>query len=124
MESYLGNPVVSGGLRMAASLMLGLEGGGLASIAANYFNPTGTRMWGYETLRIIGDRGFVESTQSGRHTRLVIGDRDCGPLDLSAPGRDYFGAYLGKLRGTGEMPLTLEEELSPTRWVLRAKQSL
>jgi predicted dehydrogenase len=124
MESTAGNPVAGGGLRMAACLMLVLEGGGLASIAANYLNPKGSGQWGYETLRILGEQGFVESTQSGRHTRLVVGDRDHGALDLSAPGLDYFDAYLATLRGTGEMPLTLQEELSPTRWVLRAKQSL
>jgi len=124
MESAAANPVANGGLRMTACLMLGLEGGGLASIAANYLNPKGTGQWGYETLRILGERGFVESTQSGRHTRLVVGDRDYGPLDLSAPALDYFDMYLATLRGEGEMPLTLEEELSPTRWVLRAKQSL
>lgn len=123
-ETTAANPLAGGGLRMAACLMLGLEGGGVASVAANYLNPRGTAMWGYETLRILGDRGFVESTQAGRHTRLVIGDRDCGPLDLTAPGLDYFGAYLSALRGTGSMPLTLEEELSPTRWVIRAKQKL
>ncbi len=124
IESTASNPVAGGELRMAACLMFELEGGGLASIAANYLNPKGTAMWGYETLRILGDHGFVESTQSGLHTRLVIGDCDCGPLDLSAPGVDYFGAYLDALRGMGRMPLTLEEELSPTRWVIRAKRNL
>jgi predicted dehydrogenase len=124
MESTAGNPVATGGLRMTASLMLELEGGGLASIAANYLNPKATAMWGYETLRILGDQGFVESTQGGRHTRLISRERDCGPLDLSEPGLDYLDAYLATLRGTGQMPLTLEEELSPTRWVLRAKQFL
>ncbi len=123
-ESTAGNPVADGGLRMSASLQLGLEGGALASIAANYLNPRGTEMWGYETLRILGEKGFVESTQSGRHTRLVVGDRDYGPLDLSAPGIDYLDAYLAALRGAGPMPLTLDEELSPTRWILRAKQAL
>ena len=124
MESAAPNPVAGGGLRMTACLMLGLEGGGLASIAANYLNPKGTGQWGYETLRILGELGFVESTQSGRQTRLVIGDRDYGALDLSAPALDYLDAYLATLRGEGEMPLTLEEELRPTRWVLRAKQSI
>lgn len=123
-ETTAGNPVDGGGLRMAAGLLFELVGGGVASITANYLNPPGTGMWGYETLRILGERGFVESTGSGRHTRLVIGDRDCGQLDLATPGLDYFDALLATLNGTGRMPLTLEEELSPTRWVLRAKQHL
>lgn len=123
-ETTAGNPVAAGGLRMAASLMLGLEGGGLAVIAANYLNPTGAVMWGYETLRILGDRGLVESTQSGQHTRLVVGDNDFGPLDVTAPGLEYFDAFLDSIRGMNYMPLTLEEELSPTRWAIRAKRSL
>jgi predicted dehydrogenase len=124
MESTASNPVHGGDLRMAACLMMGLEGGGLASLVANYLNPPGTGLWGYETLRILGDKGLVESMQSGRHTRLVIGDRDCGRLDLSEPGVEYLDAYLNAIRGVGDMPLTLEEELSPTRWVIRAKQTL
>lgn len=124
MESTLGNPVAEGGLRMAAGLQFGLEGGGLASIAANYLNPRGTAMWGYETLRILGTAGFVESTQGGGQTRLVIGAEDHGPLDVSRPGIEYLDAYLDALRGRADMPLTLEEELSPTRWVIRAKRSL
>lgn len=124
METTASNPVPSGGLRMAASLVCDLEGGGLATISANYRNPRGTAMWGYETLRIIGSQGFVESTQSGRHTRLVVGDEDLGPLDVSAPGIEYLDAFLDAIRGRAEMPLTLQEELSPTRWAIRAKQNL
>jgi predicted dehydrogenase len=124
MESTASNPVAGGGLRMAACLMMELEGGGLASVVANYLNPPGTGIWGYETLRILGDEGLVESTQSGGRTRLVIGGRDFGRLDLSAPGIEYLTAYLNAIRGVGDMPVTLEEELSPTRWVIRAKQTL
>jgi hypothetical protein len=101
--------------------MFQLEGGAIGSIAANYLNPLGTGTWGYETLRILGEKGMVESTPAGPATRLVIGDRDLGPLALSAPAPDYFELYLRALRGERNMPLTLDEELSPTRWVIRAK---
>jgi len=124
LETPAGNPAGEGGLRMAACLMLELEGGGLASLAANYLNPGGTGVWGYESLRILGERGLVESAQGGARTRLVIGETDHGPLPTAAPGIDYLDALLGMLSGAGEMPLTLEEELRPTRWVLRAKAAL
>ena len=124
LETTAGNRGGEGGLRMAACLMLELEGGALGSIAANYLNPPGTGVWGYETLRILGDRGMVESTQGGRHTRLVIGDQDHGPLDLADPGINYLDSYLDSILGRGEMPLSLDEELSPTRWGIRAKNAL
>lgn len=123
IETMLANPVDGGGLRMAACLMLGLEGGGLASLTANYLNPVGTGIWGYERLRIVGERGFVESVPTDRSTRLVVGDRDLGPLD-PAPGLEYLDFYLAALRGRGEMPMTTAEELSPTRWAIRAKNVL
>ncbi len=123
-ETTLGNPVKNGGLRIASLLMMELVNGGLASVAANYLNPRGTGIWGYETLRIWGTSGMVESTRGGQLTRLVVGEKDLGPLDTSATGEDYFDLYLRALRGQGKMPLTLEEELSPTRWVIRAKKNL
>jgi hypothetical protein len=121
METAAGNPLAGGGLRMAACLMFQLEGGAIGSIAANYLNPLGTGTWGYETLRILGEKGMVESTPAGPTTRLVLGDRDLGPLKLTASSPDYFELYLRAIRGGKPMPLTLEEELSPTRWVIRAK---
>jgi len=122
VETGMGNPVKGGGLRMAASLMLELENGGVASVAANYLNPRGTGVWGDETLRILGDGGMVESHHGGKATRLVIGETDHGPLDATAPGIDFLSVYLQTISGQGEMPLTIEDELSPTRWVIRAKQ--
>jgi predicted dehydrogenase len=120
-ETTTGNPVPGGHLRMAAALLLKLQNGAIATINANYLNPPGTRTWGYETLRIIGARGFVESTQGGAHTRLVIKNRDHGPLDTRQPGPDYLNALIQTLLGRGKMPLTLQQELNPTRWALRAK---
>lgn len=124
LETDAGNPEGDGGLRMAACLMMELEGGGLASITANYLNPKGTGAWGYESLRIWGERGMVESTRGGEITRLVIGGEDLGPLDTSEPGIEYLDMLLASIAGGGEMPFDVEEELRPTRWVIRAKTAL
>jgi len=123
VETCAGRPGGSSGLHMAASMVLTLEGGAVGSISANYLNPRGTGTWGYESLRILGSDGMVESARGGQHTRLVLGEEDLGPLDLTAPSLDYFDIYLDALLGRSGMPCTLEEELSPTRWVIRAKHS-
>lgn len=120
-ETTLGNPVVGGGLRMASVLLLTLRNGGLASITANYLNQPGTGVWGNESLKILGSRGFVESTSGGKHTRLVVGDKDHGPLDTTKPGINWLDTFFDEIEGRAKFPVTLDEELSPTRWVLRAK---
>lgn len=120
-ETTLGNPVTGGGLRMASALLLTLRNGGLASITANYLNPPGTGVWGYESLKILGSCGFVESTAGGKNTRLVVGEKDLGALDTSKPGINWLDTFFAEIEGRGSFPIALDEELSPTRWVLRAK---
>jgi predicted dehydrogenase len=124
LETTSGNPVKGGGLRMASLLMLELANGGIASVAANYLNQRGSGVWGYEMLRIWGTKGLIESSRGGGQTRLILGEKDLGALDAGTPGENYFYHYLQSLLGKGKMPLTLEEELSPTRWVIRAKNGV
>ena len=121
IETGLGNPK-PGQLRIASGLLLRLANGGVASIIANYLNPKAFGSWGNEHLRIFGTLGLVESVDGGRRTRLVLNDKDCGPLDTSQPGLDFFDCYLQALLGKKDrMPLSLEDELHPTRMVIRAK---
>ena len=122
VQTSLGNPHC-GGLQMAASLMMQLDNGGVASVVANYLNQRGLGSWGNEMLRIFGTQGFVEAVDGGTRTRLVIGDRDMGPLDTTAPGLEFFDCFIDSLVGLGTMPLSLEEELHPTRMALRARES-
>lgn len=122
-ESTLGNDVPGGACRRAVSLLMELENRGVASGIVNYLSPAppvlGT--WGYESLRIFGTRGFVESIDHGRITRLVTLERDQGSIDTSEPTSDYLDLYLAEFAGGTPMPLALEEELHPTRMVIRAK---
>ena len=57
VETGLGNPVSGGGLHMAASLVLTLAGGGVATLSANYLNPRGSGVWGEESFKILRPRG-------------------------------------------------------------------
>ena len=126
VETTFSNPQADtgGGLRMAATLMLKLENGGVGAIIANYLNPRGFGSWGNETLRIFGFNGMLECTDGGTRTRLVVGEKDHGPIDTSEPGRDYFDLFIDSLQGRAPMPLSIEEELHPTRIVIRAKKSV
>jgi predicted dehydrogenase len=122
METRLGNPDETGDCRRAAQIMMRLSNGGLASAVVNYLNPHESfGSWGNEHLRIFGTGGFVESTDAGSRTRLVMNERDCGALKPAEPPLDWFECFLDELTGTGGFPIPLEEELHPARVVIRAK---
>ncbi len=120
IETSAGNPQ-PGGLQMACALQMRLAHGGIATAIANYCNPRAFGSWGNEHLRVFGTDGMVEITDGGAHTRLVLRERDLGPLDTSQPSIDYLTSYLCSLRGTMAMPRALDEELHATRMTIRAK---
>ncbi|MFZ4397721.1 MAG: Gfo/Idh/MocA family protein [Kiritimatiellia bacterium] len=125
LETKLGNPDLAGECRRAAQMMMRLSNGGLASAVVNYLNPHESfGSWGNEHLRIFGTRGFIESTDAGSRTRLVLDERDCGALKPAEPSLDWFECFLDELTGTGGFPIPLAEELHPTRVVIRAKASM
>ncbi len=125
VQTQLGNPgapdpAAPGGLRMATSMMIRLVNGGVASVICNYLNPPAFGVWGNEHLRIFGTEGFVESVDGGARTRLVLNNEDRGPLGLSG-GADYLDMFLASLGGSAPMPLALEDEVHPTRVLIRAR---
>ena len=120
IETELGNPG-TGHLRMASAFQGMLENGGCASAIANYLNPRGFGHWGHEAVRVFGTKGMIEATESGTKTRLVIGEKDLGPLELGEEVEGYFTLYVQEILGIGKIPLSLEAELHPLRVLLRAK---
>ena len=122
-ETKLGNPVPGSECRMAISASFRLENGGLATGICNYLNPIKERCWGYEILRAFGTEGILESNADGAQARLLRNGQPVQPLDLSEPTQDWFDIYIRSLRDGTPMPLSLEEELSPTRWAVRAKEA-
>ena len=103
----------------AAAFLIRLENGGVASAICNYLNPMGPTRWGWESVRVFGSKGAIESDP----LRLIVTGQPPRELPVTAPVEDYFTLYARSLRGGTPMPMTLEEELSPTRWVIRAKKS-
>ena len=122
IETKLGNPAADSECRMAVSMLMRLENGGVGSAICNYLNPIQPRCWGYEILRVFGTLGVVESNADGNVARLLLTGQPPQPLDLSAPSDDYLTMFLHALLGGLPMPLGIEQELSPTRWVIRAKR--
>ncbi|MCU0522817.1 MAG: Gfo/Idh/MocA family oxidoreductase [Anaerolineae bacterium] len=120
IDTQLGNPG-EGELRVAASMMLRLANGGVASVACNYLNPPGFGMHGNEMVRIFGTEGFLESTDGGTRTRLVLNDDDRGPLAITEPGPEWLDLTLASILGQSSMPIPLEDELHPTRLLIRAR---
>lgn len=122
-ETRLGNPDTKGGLNMAASYIMRLEGGAIATAIANYLNQPGFGLWGNETLRIFGTKGFVEAVDGGSRTRLVIEGEDLGALTIRDQARDHFDLIVDSILGNSAVPMSMEEELHATRAILKAKES-
>ena len=120
IDTQLGNPG-QGELHVAASMMMRLANGGVASVICNYLNPPAFGMHGNEMVRIFGTEGFIESTDGGTRTRLVLNGEDRGPLEITDPGKRYLDLVLGSIAGSDEMPLSLADELHPTRMLIRAR---
>lgn len=121
-ETTLGNTTPGSECRRAASFLMRLENGGVASGVANYLNPIRERCWGYEILRIFGTQGIVESNADGAVARVMPLGGAPRELVVSGTGETCFDRFVESLLGGRPMPLNLEEELSPTRWVVRAKE--
>ena len=123
-ETKLGNPVPHSDCRIALSALMRLESGGLATGICNYLNPIQDRCWGYEIVRVFGTAGIIESNADGRRDRLMLNGKAPSNLDASTPMPDYFDCFVRSLIDGTPMPMTVEEELRPTRWAVRAKQAL
>ena len=104
---------------VAGALSLTLASGGLATVVVNYLNPPGSGVWGDDRLRVFGTDGTIDIA-AGRATRLVVGATGHRQLDTTDPVIAHFDHYLAELLDGRPMPMTLDEELRPTRIVIRA----
>lgn len=118
LETTLGNPA-GGGLRMAAAMQMTLENGGIASVIANYLNPSGTKLWGNEELRIFGTRGYLKTNMSDLSVDVFT---DTEQLHFeSVPEEGLFARLVRSIREATEFPYSAQYLTHPTRMVLRAK---
>jgi len=125
-ETKLCNHGENSECRRAASFLFELENGAIASAIANYCCPLPEDWgkWGYEILRIFGSNGFLECINNGEIAKIAISGEGVKKIDVSDDG-DYLDMFIEEIKSKKKViPLLLEEELSPTRWVIRAKNQL
>lgn len=123
-ETKFGNNF-GGECRRAVSFLMELENGGVASGIANYCCPREPAWdhWGYETVRVFGTEGFVEAIDNGSIGRLAVNGEPLQELDFSTPTEDYFDMFLQELlTGKKIIDFSIEDEISPTRWAIRARE--
>lgn len=120
-ETQLGDTRPDSHCHRAASFLMRLENGGVASGVCNYLNPMQERCWGYEILRVFGTRGIIESNSDGVQARVLPLGGLPRALEVSASPVTCFDLFVENLLDGTALPLSLEDELRPTRWVVRAK---
>ena len=119
-ETRLGNDHAGSDCRRAVSMLMTLENGGIASAICNYLNPAGPIVWGYDILRVFGTAGIVESNTLDGTARLLKTGAAPESLDISASAPSGLDLMIDSLIDGIPMPVSLTDELSPTRWIVRA----
>ena len=120
IETGLGNPR-PGGLRMAACVSFKLANGGVAIAGINYLNQRGNKVWGYESLKIFGKEGFLE-TNSKSNVVYLANSQTVETIDY-VQRVPYLQQLVDFLLGKRPRPLNVDQEFHPTRVVIAAKES-
>ncbi len=126
-ETKLGNQGPESECRRGISFSMKLANGGVGSGVANYCGPRSPQWptWGYEVIRIFGTNGFAEAINLGETLRYYTPETGCRNLDPNAHAIDYLDAVFEEIQtGLKRIPVSLEDEIHPTRWVIRAKAQL
>ena len=121
-ETRLGNDHSGSDCRRAVSMLMALENGGVASAICNYLNPSSHIAWGYEILRVFGTEGIVESDLLDGTARIFQPGAAPEPLDISAPAALSLDLMIDSLLDGTPSCMSLTDELSPTRSVIRARR--
>lgn len=124
IETHHGHPRgVTRESAIAASMHGELQTGGIFTVIANYLNDKACGAWGQDTIRAFGTRGYIESTYSGQHTRMVADGIDHGPITTDPPPKPQLTELVEHITKGTPMIRSLDDELHPTRIALRAKIS-
>ncbi len=108
-----------GDLKRASNLQGRFSNGGLFCGISNYCNPSSFTTWGNDHIRLFGTHGFMESTDSGARTRLVLEDgSDTEIPQLFPSSYEEFDLIVDFLLDQKEFPIPSRELIEPTRTLL------
>ena len=125
-ETMLGNDHEDSDCRRAVVFNMTLENGGVASAIANYCGPCAPYWdrWGYEYVRVFGDKGFLEGGNSSGEVTLFQNGIGATKIDVSNERMSFFAAFVEEVRtGKRVLPMSMEDELSPCRKVIWARNN-
>lgn len=125
-ETMLGNDHENSDCRRAVVFTMTLENGGVASGIANYCGPCAPcwDRWGYEYVRVFGDKGFLEGGLGSGKVLLFENGKGTTEIDVSQEKMNFFAAFVEEVRsGKSVLPIPMEDELSPCRKVIWARNN-
>lgn len=121
LETSLGNPK-NGELKMASSLQMQLENGGIATVIANYLNQPSTKTWGNEELRIFGTKGYLKTNIQDASVDVYT---EIEHLHFETmEEKSLFHRLVSCIQNEEIFPYTAEFLTHPTRMVIRAKREV
>ncbi len=124
IETGKGNPR-PGGLQMACSLQMELEGGGIATVIANYLNQPSTGAWGNEELRVFGTKGYLRCSPLLEWVEVYC-EKEKVQVPLRAPEQrqTLLEVLMGCIAREEPLPFSCEFLCHPTRVALKARKKL
>ncbi len=121
LETSLGNPVEGGGLKMAATIQMKLESGGIATVIANYLNQPTTEIWGNEELRVFGVNGFLRTNPFNKTVEVFTKDNSIVYETNSEP--NLFAHLIDSISNNKPLPYSPYTLTNPTRLAILAKHT-
>jgi predicted dehydrogenase len=103
-------------------LILGLSGGGHASVSFDYLRPAAASTHGDSWVRIVGSRGVVEASLDHGWCRFVSSDSAEREMPLPAAG-SYYRAFLEGISGGVYPPAEMRRAFMLTRVCLCARMA-
>ena len=125
-ETVLGNDHENSDCRRAVVFNMTLENGGVASSISNYSGPCAPywNHWGYEYVRVFGENGFIEGGEGLGKVRIYQSGKGVTEVDVSGEHTDFFELFVQEVKtGVKTLDLSIEDELSPCRKVIWARNN-
>lgn len=85
-----------------------MSGGVMASLTVDYLNPASAKIHGDDRIRVVGTKGTVEV----REGKVLLLNENGLQYPQPEPGPDFFGDFLGQVRGDAVCRLSAEDSFA------------